>query len=304
MDLNLLPILLAVAEEQSFRAAADRTGVTRSAISQAIRRLEDQLGTALVLRTTRSVRLTEAGADLIATLKAPLMEIGSALEAAGARDAPRGHLRLTATSIAEPFLSGPLLAGFLAAYPQVTVDVMVTDEEFDIVAHGFDAGVRLGEVIEKDMIAVPVGPDQQERAAAAPAYLARKGAPAHPRDLVDHSCIGWRRTPELSPHRWEFVENGQPFNVAVNQSFTTNDLHLMIRMALAGGGITFAPEDCLREHFEAGSLVSLLGQFLPQFPGFFLYFPQRRNMAPKLRALVDFVKRFEKGRQSVCLAGT
>ncbi|SOD98300.1 LysR family transcriptional regulator [Caenispirillum bisanense] len=292
MDLNLLPLLLAVAEERNFRAAADRMGVTRSAVSQAIRRLEDQLGMALVVRTTRSVRLTEAGADLVGALQAPLTEIGSALEAAGARDAPRGHLRLTATSIAEPFLAGPLLADFMAAHPHVTVDVTVTDEEFDIVAHGFDAGVRLGEVIEKDMIAVPVGGEQQERAAASPAYLARHGAPAHPRDLVDHRCIGWRRAPELAPHRWEFVEDGQPFDVAVNPVFTTNDLRLMIRMALAGAGITFAPEECLREQFDDGSLVPLLEEFLPPFPGFFLYFPQRRNMPPKLRALVDHVRRF------------
>lgn len=292
MDLNLLPLLIAVAEERNFRAAADRMGVTRSAVSQSIRRLEDQLGTALVLRTTRSVHLTEAGAALVAALQSPLTEIGGALETAQARDVPRGHLKLTATSIAEPFLSGPLLAGFVQSHPEVTVDVTVTDEEFDIVAHGFDAGVRLGEVIEKDMIAVPVGGDQQERAAASPAYLARHGAPSHPRELIDHPCIGWRRAPELAPHRWEFVENGQPFDVAVNQTFTTNDLRLMIRMAMAGAGITFAPDDCLREHFDNGALVPLLERFLPPFPGFFLYFPQRRNMAPKLRALVNHVRRF------------
>ncbi|WP_205910790.1 LysR family transcriptional regulator [Paroceanicella profunda] len=291
MDLNLLPLLLAVAKERNFRAAADRMGVTRSAVSQSIRRLEDQLGTALVLRTTRSVHLTEAGAALVAALQSPLTEIGGALETAQARDVPRGHLKLTATSIAEPFLSGPLLAGFVQNHPEITVDVTVTDEEFDIVAHGFDAGVRLGEVIEKDMIAVPVGGDQRERAAASPAYLARHDAPSHPRELIDHPCIGWRRAPELAPHRWEFVENGQPFDVAVNQTFTTNDLRLMIRMAIAGAGITFAPEDCLREHFDTGALVPLLERFLPPFTGFFLYFPQRRNMAPKLRALVDHVRR-------------
>lgn len=292
MDLNLLPLLIAVAEERNFRAAADRMGVTRSAVSQSIRRLEDQLGNALVLRTTRSVHLTEAGTALVAALQAPLTEIGGALETARARDVPRGHLKLTATSIAEPFLSGPLLANFVQSHPEVTVDVTVTDEEFDIVAHGFDAGVRLGEVIEKDMIAVPVGGDQRERAAASPAYLARHGTPAHPRELIDHPCIGWRRAPELAPHRWEFVENDQPFDVAVNQAFTTNDLRLMIRMALAGAGITFAPEDCLRDHFANGALVPLLEAFLPPFPGFFLYFPQRRNMAPKLRALVDHVRHF------------
>lgn len=299
MDLNLLPLLLAVAEERNFRAAADRMGVTRSAVSQSIRRLEDQLGTALVQRTTRSVGLTEAGAALVRALQAPLTEIESALETAGTRDAPRGHLRLTATSIAEPFLSGPLLTQFLQRHPNVTVDVTVTDEEFDIVDHGFDAGVRLGEVIERDMIAVPLGGDQKERAAASPAYLARHGTPAHPRELIDHICIGWRRAPELAPHRWEFVENDKPFDVTVNPGFTTNDLRLMIRMALSGAGITFAPEDCMREHFDDGSLVPLLVAFLPPFPGFYLYFPHRRNMPPKLRALVDHVRRFRSPTETV-----
>ncbi len=293
MDLNLLPLFLAVAKAQSFQAAADRLGVTRSAVSQGIRRLEDRLGTALVLRTTRSVRLTEAGVALLDALQTPLAEIGRALETTETRDTPRGHLKLTATSIAEPFLSGPFLAEFVGRHPHLTVDVTVTDDEFDIVAHGFDAGVRLGAVIEKDMIAVPLGGDQRERAAASPACLARHGAPAHPRDLVNHPCIGWRRAPELAPYRWEFVEDGRAFDVAVNPKFTTNDLSLMLRMAIAGAGITFAPEDCLRAHFDDGSLVPLLAEFLPPFPGFFLYFPQRRNMAPKLRALVEHTRRFK-----------
>ncbi len=296
MDLNLLPLFLAVSKERNFRAAADRMGVTRSAVSQAIRRLEDHLGTALVVRTTRSVQLTEAGARLVSSLEGPLTDIGSALDATGTADEPRGHLRLTATSIAEPFLSGPLLASFVARCPHVTVDVTVTDEEFDIVAHGFDAGVRLGEVIEKDMIAVPVSGEQRERAAAAPAYLAERGAPAHPGELVGHRCIGWRLSPEIAPHRWEFVEGGRPFDVAVEPQITTNDLRLMLRLALAGAGITFAPEDCLQPHFEDGSLVPLLEEFLPPFPGFFLYFPQRRNMAPKLRALIDHVRQWQKAR--------
>ncbi len=299
MDLNLLPVFLAVADAQSFQAAADRMGVTRSAVSQAIQRLEDRLGTALVVRTTRSVRLTEAGMVLIDALQAPLADIGRALEHAEPGDAPRGHLKLTATSIAEPFLSGPLLAEFIERHPHLTVDVTVTDDEFDIVAHGFDAGVRLGAVIERDMIAIPLGGDQRERAAASPACLARHGAPTHPRELVNYPCIGWRRAPDLAPYRWEFVEDGQPFDVAVNPKFTTNDLRLMLRMAVAGAGITFAPEDCLRAHFDDGSLVPLLAEFLPLFPGFFLYFPQRRNMAPKLRALVDHVRRFKAGRDDL-----
>ncbi|HHT8967407.1 MULTISPECIES: LysR family transcriptional regulator [Burkholderia] len=163
MDLNLPPLLLAVAKERKFRAAADRMGVTRSAVSQDIRRLKDTLGVALVVRTTRSVQLTDAGTQLVQSLEGPLVDISSALDATDTSDAPRGHLRLTATSIAEPFLLGPLLASFAERYPDVTV----TGEEFDIVERGFDAGIRLGQVIEKDMIAVPLGGEQRERAAAA-----------------------------------------------------------------------------------------------------------------------------------------
>ncbi len=290
VDLNLLPLLLAVAEEHNFRAAADRLGVTRSAVSQGIRRLEDTIGIALVLRTTRSVRLTEAGAQLVEALSRPVENIETALENAAAENAPRGILRLAVTSIAEDFLSGPLIASFAEAHPGVTLDVTVTDDEFDIVAAGYDAGVRLGEVIEQDMLAVPISGDQREMVVASPDYLARNGAPDHPRDLIKHRCIGWRPAPNVAPYRWEFEENGTPFDVAVEPQITTNDLRLMLRTALAGGGITFAPEDVFRPYIETGELTPLLGDYLPPFAGFFLYFPQRRNMAPKLRALIDHIR--------------
>ncbi|MEO3999335.1 LysR family transcriptional regulator [Mesorhizobium sp. CAU 1732] len=290
IDMNLLPLFQAVAEEHNFRAAADRLGVTRSAVSQGIRRLEDAIGTALVTRTTRAVRLTEAGERLREALSRPMADISAALEHLASEDQPRGLLRLAVTSIAEEFLSGPLLASFAAAHPQVTIDVTVTDAEFDIVAAGFDAGVRLGEVIEQDMIAVPVGGEQREAVVATPAYLAAHGGPSHPRDLIDHRCIGWRPAPNVAPHRWEFEENGVPFDVAVEPQITTNDLRLMLRAALAGAGLTFAPRETFRPYVERGELVWLLEDFLPPFPGFYLYYPQRRNMAPKLRALIDHVR--------------
>lgn len=292
VDLNLLSLFLAVAEERNFRAAADRLDVTRSAVSQGIRRLEDSFGTALLLRTTRSVRLTEAGERLRQALARPLSEIGTALDHVGAERSPHGLLRIAATSIAERFLSGPLIAAFAAAYPEVTIDVTVTDEEFDIVAAGFDAGVRLGEVIEQDMIAVPLTGDQREAVVAAPSYLAAHGAPQHPRDLIHHRCISWRRAPNVAPHRWEFEENGVPFDVAVQAQITTNDLRLMLRAALCGAGITFATEETFRPHLDSGELVSLLPEFLPPFAGFYLYFPQRRNLAPKMRALVDHIRQW------------
>lgn len=292
IDLNLLPLFLAVAEEHNFRAAADRLGVSRSAVSQGVRRLEDTFGATLVMRTTRSVRLTEAGERLHDALSGPLSEIGTALEGVAAENAPRGLLRIAASSIAEQFLAGPLIASFAAAHPGVTMDVTVTDEEFDIVAAGFDAGVRLGEVIEQDMIAIPLTGDQRETVVAAPAYLAAHGTPAHPRELVRHRCIGWRPAPNVAPYRWEFEENGIPFDVAVEPQITTNDLRLMLRTALAGGGITFALEETFRPFVETGELVPLLDDFLPPFPGFFLYFPQRRNMAPKMQALIEHVRQW------------
>lgn len=291
-DLNLLRVFVAVAEARSFRAAADRLGVTRSAVSQAIRRLEDGLGIALVQRSTRSVRLTEAGARLHRDIAEPLSTIGAALDEATDDGPPRGLLRVAVTSIAERFLSGPLIASFAEAYPGITLDVTVTDDEGDIVAAGFDAGVRLGEVIEQDMVAVPLTGPQRQLAVASPAYVARHGAPQHPRDLVEHRCIGWRPAPDVAPYRWEFEEYGRAFDVAVNPQITTNDLLMMIRTAVAGGGITFAMEETFRPYIERGELVPLLEDYLPPFAGFYLYYPSRRNQPAKLRALVEHVRKF------------
>lgn len=293
VDLTGLSVFLAVAETRSFRAAAERLGVTRPAVSQAIRRLEDRLGVALVQRTTRSVSLTEAGEQLFQRVSPAVLEVGMALDAAADRDsAPSGLLRLAVSSIAERFIAGPLLAGFADANPAIRIDVTVTDAEFDIVAEGYDAGVRLGEVIDQDMIAVPVSGDQRQAAYAAPSYIARFGAPAHPADLVRHRCIGWRPAPQTAPYRWEFEEDGREFDVAVDPQITTNDMWLMIRTAVAGGGITFGLEETFRPYVERGELVPLLEDYGPPFAGFFLYFPNRRNLAPKLRALVEHARRW------------
>ncbi|TIT99504.1 MAG: LysR family transcriptional regulator, partial [Mesorhizobium sp.] len=164
--------------------------------------------------------------------------------------------------------------------------------EFDIIAAGFDAGVRLGEVIERDMIAVPLTGDQRQVAVATPDYLARHGTPEHPRDLVHHRCIGWRPQPHTAPYRWEFEKDGRAFDVSVEPQITTNDMLLMIRTALAGGGITFGMEETFRPHLERGELVSILSDWLPPFAGFFLYFPSRHTVTPKLRALIDHVRHY------------
>lgn len=290
-DLKSINVFVAVAEARSFRAAADRLGVTRSAVSQAINGLEARLGVALFQRTTRSVNLTEAGSQLYQTIGPAFSDITTALQKTIDRtERPAGQLRLAVSSIAETFLSGPLLASFARAYPDIQLDIVVTDEEHDIVAEGYDAGVRLGEVIEQDMIAIPVSGDQRQVAVCAPSYLARVDPPTHPRDLVHHRCVGWRPAPGVAPYRWEFSENGRDFDVAVNPEITTNDMQLMIRLACMGSGVTVGMEESFRPWLARGELVLLLEEFCPSFPGFFLYFSSRRNLAPKLRALVDFVK--------------
>ncbi|TIT56334.1 MAG: LysR family transcriptional regulator, partial [Mesorhizobium sp.] len=195
-------------------------------------------------------------------------------------------------SIAEGFLSGPLLAAFAEANPEVQIDITVTDDEFDIVAQGYDAGVRLGEVIEQDMIAVPVAGDERQLAVCAPAYRDRFGEPAHPSELAARRCIGWRPAPGVAPYRWEFAVDGKEFSVAVAPEITTNDMTLMIRLAVAGAGITFGMERSFRPWLDRGELVPILESYCPRFAGFYLYYPGRRNLAPKLRALVDHLQRF------------
>lgn len=303
-DLDDLPLFMAVAGAQSFRAAGERLGVTRSAVSQGVRRLENRFGVALVQRTTRSVRPTEAGRRLYEALRPALADVRAALDAVGElRERPRGTLRLAVSSIAESFLSGATLAGFLAAFPDVRVDVVISDAVFDIVAAGFDAGVRLGEVIEQDMIAVPVSAEQRQLVVGAPAYVARRGVPAHPRELTAHECVGWRPSPDVAPYRWEFTESapnespagrgprrGRDFDVAVAPRVTTNDMGQMIRLACAGAGLTFGLEETFRPYLARGELVPMLEAFCPPFPGFYLYYPKRDPLAPTLRALVDHLR--------------
>jgi len=292
-DLQAVTVFVAVAEARSFRVAADRLGVTRSAVSQAVRKLENRIGVALLLRTTRSVSLTEAGTRLYDAVSPALGEVDAAVRAAGDRRArPSGLLRLAVSSIAEDFLSGPLLASFLEAHPDIRLDVVVTDVEFDIVAEGYDAGVRLGEVIAQDMVVVPVSESQRQLVVASPSYLARHGVPGHPRELSGHRCIGWRADPGLPPYRWEFGAEGHEFAVAVEPEATTNDMWLMIRLACAGAGLTFGMEATFRPFIDRGELVPVLQEYSPSFPGFYLYFPSRRHLAPKLRALVDHLRRW------------
>jgi DNA-binding transcriptional LysR family regulator len=290
-ELDGVEVFVAVAEAKGFRAAGERLGVSGSAVSQALRRLEDRLGVALVRRTTRSVHLTEAGERLFATARAALEELRTAVAAVGELgDEPRGTLRLHVSGAAEGFLSGALLADFMKEYQHVHLDLFVSDEPVDIVAAGYDAGIRLGEVIDRDMIAVPVSGDIRLVVVGAPSYFARHPKPRHPRDLVEHDCINWHPTAEAPPYRWEFTEGKREFSVDVRARVLTNDPALNIRLARAGAGLSLA-DDRMRDYVARGELVPVLEGFSTPFPGFYLYYPERRHASPALRALVDYLRR-------------
>lgn len=290
-DMDGMAVFVAVAEAKGFRAAGDRLGVTGSAVSQSLRRLEERLGVALVQRTTRSVHLTEAGARLYAAARPALDELRSAVGALGEmRGEPGGNLRVHVAGAAGSFLSGPVLASFLEAYPRVHLELFVSDEPVDIVAEGYDAGVRLGEVIDRDMVAVPVSGDLRLVVVGAPSYFARHRKPKHPRDLVEHQCINWHPTAKAPPYRWEFTENGRDFSVDVKARVLTNDPALNLRLARHGVGLTLADEQRLRDGVASGELVTVLDEFSTPFPGFYLYYPQRRHASPALRALVDHLR--------------
>lgn len=290
VDLNALTVFQRVAACRSFTGAAEQLGVTRSAVSQTVAKLEQSLGIALVLRTTRSVNLTDAGQALLTSITPALTDLGAALDATQHRQGTvSGQLRLAVSSIAETFLAGPLLASFAARYPALQVDITVSDEEFDIVNAGFDAGVRLGEVIAQDMVAVPVSGRQRQLVVCSPAYRDQHPLPVHPRELGGHRCIGWRSAPGKAPYRWEFEERGREFSVDVQPEITSNDMDVMARLALAGAGIAIGMEETWRPWLQRGELVSLLEPYCPRFAGFFLYYPSRRQAEPKLRALVEHV---------------
>src|ERR687884_613577 len=234
-DLNAMSVFVAVAEAKGFRAAGDRLGVSASAVSQSLRRLEEQLGVVLVQRTTRSVSLTEAGERLYASVRPALEEVRAAVAAVGALSRePRGTLRLLVATGAEHFLRHRVLADFLSAPPHIRLDLAVSNETTDIVANGYDAGVQLGEVIDRDMVAVSVSGDLRLAVVGAPAYFARHPRPKHPRDLVEHECINWHPTPEAPPYRWEFTEKERDFSVDVRARVLTNDPALNVRLAVAG----------------------------------------------------------------------
>lgn len=299
-DLSGMAVFVAVAEARGFRAAGERLGVSASAVSQAVRRLEERLGVVLVHRTSRSVRLTPAGERLFVSARAAIEELRGAVAALGEMgDEPRGTLRLYIADTSESFLNGALLAGFLAAHPRVDLDVAVSNTPVDIVAAGYDAGVQLGEVIDRDMIAVPVSGELRLIVVASPDYLARRGHPVHPRDLADHDIVNWHATPEASPYRWEFTEpaarggaahGGRDFTVAVRARVLTTDTALILGLARAGAGIAMLLEGQARDDLARGDLGTVLDEFVTPFPGFYLYYPARRQASAPLRALIEHLR--------------
>jgi DNA-binding transcriptional LysR family regulator len=287
-----LTVFTAVAQAASLREAGDRLGVSGSAVGQALRRLEEQLGVVLVQRTTRSVRLTESGQRLFEAIGPALSDVRAAVAAAGeTSDEPRGTLRVVVSPGAEHFLRDEVLAGFLAAYPHIRLDLAVSNEITDIVAGGYDAGIHLGEVIDRDMIAVPISGDLRLVVVGAPSYFARRSKPAHPRELVEHECINWHSTPTSPPYRWEFCEGGRDFSVAVPMRALTTDPALLIRLARAGAGLAMVYDGQVIDDIASGALVPVLEKFSRPFPGFYLYYPQRRHASPALRGLVDHLRK-------------
>jgi DNA-binding transcriptional LysR family regulator len=290
-DLNSLSFFVAVAEARGFRAAGRELGVSGSAVSQAIRRLEERLGITLVERTTRSVRLTDAGRRLYETVWPALEEVRAAEQAVQALgEEPRGTLRLNISRAAESFLSGPVLAGFVSRYPEIRLDLVVSEHTGEIVASGYDAAIGLGEVIEQDMVAMPVSGELRLMVVGAPAYFEDHAVPDHPRDLAEHVCINWRPGPDSPPYRWEFTEDGRDFSVAVDSRIITTDPTLNLRLCLAGVGVNMSWESWVRPHMEQGDLIPVLEAYTPPFSGLYLYFPRRRQRSAALQALIDHAR--------------
>src|SRR5688572_875608 len=289
--LDGMVVFVAIAEAKNFRVAGERLGVSASAVSQALRKLEERLGVPLVHRTTRSVSLSEAGERLYGSVRPALEEVESAAAAVGELgDTPRGTLRLLVGTAADPVLTGPLLADFLAAHPHVALDLVVSDTVGDIVAEGYDAGIQLGEVIDRDMIAVPVTGDIRMTVVGAPSYFATHPKPRHPRDLTEHDCLNWHAGAGAPPYRWEFTDDGREIVVAVRARVLSTDSTVNIRLARAGLGLAILYEDQVRDDVARGELVPVLEKFCEKFPGYYLFYPQRRHASPALRALIDHLR--------------
>lgn len=290
-DLTGLGVLVVVAEKRSFTAAAAALRVTPSAISQAMRVLEERVGVRLLQRTTRSVGLTEAGARFLARLKPALTSVQDALDDLGQlRDRPAGTLRMTLPSVVYQQVLAPKLPQFLAAYPEIKLDLSIDDANVDIVDRGFDAGFRIGRLLDREMIGVRVSRDLRMAIVASPAYLARRGTPLRPADLRAHECLLYRSRTTGAIYRWELVTGGRTVVVAVDGRIVMDNGDLAVEAALDGLGLACMLEGRVQPDLDEGRLVRVLEAHCPSFAGFYLYYPSRAQLAPKLKALIDFYR--------------
>jgi DNA-binding transcriptional LysR family regulator len=290
-NFNDILAFLAVARDRSFTRAAARLGVSQSALSHTISGLEARLGLRLLTRTTRSVSPTEAGERLLMTVGHRFEEIEAELEALSElREKPAGTIRITAVDYAADTILLPKLTKFLTEYPDVKVEITIDYGLTDIVAERFDAGVRSGEQVAKDMIAVRIGPDMRMAVVGAPSYFAKRSAPKKPQDLNDHSCINLRLPTHGGFYAWEFGKGGRELKVRVDGQLIFNGTVQMLNAALAGFGLAYVPEDLARPHLGQGRLKRVLEDWCPPFPGYHLYYPSRRHSSPAFALLVDALR--------------
>jgi DNA-binding transcriptional LysR family regulator len=289
-DLSSLSTFLTVAEERSFTKAAKRLGITPSAVSHAMRDLEEEIGVRLLSRTTRSVAPTVPGEHLLKRLQPAFTEIREALgQVSGLRKKPAGRVRLLVPRLAVKTVLAPTIGRFVRDYPDITLEVTTDDSRMDIVAGGFDAGIHFGEYIEKDMIAVRVSQDQRPAIVGSPSYFESHAKPRSPRDLIRHRCINFRHG-SAGVYRWEFEKGSKSLSVAVNGPLIVDDLELVISAAVNGVGLAYMSEEHGAEHLASGALVKVLEDWCQPYPGFFLYYPSRRNQPAALAALINTLR--------------
>jgi DNA-binding transcriptional LysR family regulator len=288
--LDGVEVFLAVARHRSFRQASTELGVSPSAVSQAVRTLEARIGAVLFLRTTRSVGLTEAGERFLARARPAFEELVAAGESARALgERPSGLLRLSVPRAVVSLVLEPLIASFCLAWPDVEVEIAASDELIDLAAQGFDAGVRLGQLIAPDMVAVRLTPEFRFVVVASPAYLDRMGRPERPEDLRHHACLRLRRS-NGALASWSLGDRGRAIEIMVSGPLIANDFSTLLGAARRGVGLALLPEPVAAESLRTGQLVPVLESFAPVTPGVFLYYPGRRQIMPKLRAFIDHVK--------------
>ena len=290
-DYAELRAFVAVADHGVFVRAAAHLGVSPSALSQTIRLLEERLGARLLNRTTRSVAPTEAGERLLNRIRPLLVDLDAATaEVSATQASPSGRLRINSTRIAANQYLRPVLGTFLDAYPGVSLEIVIEDRLIDIVAEGFDAGIRLGERLQKDMIAIPLGGDIRMRVVGAPAYLAAHGAPMTPKDLRHHACVNYLQPTDQTPYRWEFEKDDRRLEASVEGQLVVSDPELAVTAVVDGLGLGYFFEGLVDPLIADGRLNSVLEDWTPPFAGFHIYYPSRRQMAPALRGWLDFMR--------------